>query len=591
MKNNNATGLTRLFRHYPFIIASLLLFLLCIGYNLLTRLGLFPDESAHIGFVLDVIRQNFPDYRHGLMYESNKLNYLEHPALYYIITGWYAKFLLFFHDFSYKSFRLTNYIFSTLTLLFTYRALLKMKIDKDAILFAFFPLLSIPMFIMLSASVNNDPLMILGCTIVFYAFTLIYSNDSEQVDKSNTAFIRYLLLGCTITALTKATGALVIVCLLGCFLLLDFRKVKKILSNLNRKNILLTGATMVIVVGYYGAIWHTYGNFFPSAQENPSIWYQQMNPTAPRMNLSEHLLAFYQSNLYTLLDPYGHQNFLDTIYRERLESLVLIAFPLFWFLCLLWLSKNNINLFRMNCVFSLAFIVFMAIYFYKIHALHMATGYPGAMQSRYFYGFLPFFVSIYALAFNIIKKAIIKIFIYSVFVATLIFSFYPSWSPLFSSYFGQETFNTNYGELTAGSRYEQSFTAQSSTLKKVEIKIGTYQRINKGALVLSLLNLNGDLIASSSKDMSSLVDNGWATFKFDNLELQKGSSYILRLTSDKSTAGNAITWWALSEFKELPQFQGTQQGPADLRANRYLEGLSSINGKKINGTFAFRIYK
>ncbi|WP_312043787.1 hypothetical protein [Erwinia sp.] len=47
-----------------------------------------------------------------------------------------------------------------------------------------------------------------------------------------------------------------------------------------------------------------------------------------------------------------------------------------------------------------------------------------------------------------------------------------------------------------------------------------------------------------------------------------------------------------SAFEELLQFKGTTpQEPADMRGNRYLEGLNTINSKRVEDTFAFRVYK
>ena len=578
--------LNQLYQHYPLIAALTTLLLLCVGYNYSTPLGVFPDEGPHLGFVMDVVRQGLPDYSHGLIWNSSKLNYLEHPALYYVITGKFAQLILHYHDFSLKFLRLTNYFFSALTIYFSWLALLRLKISKNACLFAFIPLLSIPMFIMLSASVNNDPLMILGCTLAFYAFVTFYS-DHTQLSK----FIFLLLAGCLITALTKATGALSIICVIFCFIIFDFKKAKYILTNLSGRLWVSIFIALAIVAIYYLLTWHHFDRFFPSPQENPAFWYQKTVPDAPRMSLIQHLIAFYRSNMFTLLDPYGHQNFDDSIWREKLEFIVIIAFPFCWVISLFSQYKNNRNIFQLIVVYTISFILFMCFYFMKIRSLHLSTGYPGAMQSRYFYGFLPFFIMVYALSFDWLKNLFIKFLVSLVLAATILFSFYPAWAPQFSPWYGQETFNMTYGELTPNRIFEQTFVARSKEVNIIALKIGTYQRKNVGSLSLSLYDRASKLIASDVVDVASVADNSWVQFHFKNIALHRGSGYILRLTSSNMQPGSAVTWWALGPFKEYEQYAGTAEGPADTGGNRYTDGINAVDGKPMKGTFTFRIYR
>lgn len=587
MKSKKNSGIfIRLYHYYPLIFALTTLLLLCVGYNYSTPLGIFPDEGAHLGFVMDVVRQGLPDYSHGLIWNSLKLNYLEHPALYYVFTGEFAKLFLHYHDFSLKFLRFTNYFFSALTIYFCWLALLKLKISKNACLFAFIPLLSIPMFIMLSSSVNNDPLMILGCTLAFYAFVTFY-NDPSQLSK----FILLLLAGCVITALTKATGALNIICVIFSFIIFDFKKVKYILKNLSGRLWFSIFIALAIVAVYYLSIWYRFGHFYPSPQENPAFWYQKTVPDAPRMGIMQHLIAFYHFNMYTLLDPYGHQNFVDTIWREKLEFTVIAALPLCWVISLFSLYKRNRNVFRLMVVYTIAFILFMFFYFIKIRSLHLETGYPGAMQSRYFYGFLPFFIMVYALSFDRIKNLFIKISGGLLLIATMLFSFYPSWAPQFSPWYGQETFNMTYGELTPDRLFEQTFVARSKEVNTIALKIGTYQRKNVGSLSLSLYDSASKLIASNVVDAASIADNSWVQFHFKNIALQPGAGYILRLTSSNTQPGRTVTWWALGAFKEYEQYAGTAEGPGETNGNRYTNGINAVDGKPMKGVFTFRIYR
>lgn len=160
------------------ILVIFLFYILCFGYYSGTDLGLFPDENQHLGYVIDVTNHGFPDYVRGMSYGTNKLNYLQHPALYYLVAGAVEKLLDLLNISDFKLIRLVNVVISSLTLLTVYFSLKKFISNQFVIFTSLLLIISIPMFVALSSSISNDPLMILGGALIFHALILYYHNSS-----------------------------------------------------------------------------------------------------------------------------------------------------------------------------------------------------------------------------------------------------------------------------------------------------------------------------------------------------------------------------------------------------------------------------
>jgi Glycosyltransferase family 87 len=101
-----------------------------------------------------------------------------------------------------------------------------------------------------------------------------------------------------------------------------------------------------------------------------------------------------------------------------------------------------------------------------------------------------------------------------------------------------------FGELTSGRTFEQRFVAKSYRLKQIDLFLSTFSRENNNFIQLEVMNNYGKQLAVFKRSEMLLQGNGWESFKFSPIQLQKGKIYFLRLTSAKSYNGNAITWWA-----------------------------------------------
>lgn len=570
------------------ILILVIFLILCTGYYLNSGLGYFPDENPHLGYVLDVAKHGFPDYINGKTYDSVKLNRLEHPALYYIIAGTIDKIAIFLNSPLYKSLRIVNFFLSSLTLFFIYKSLKSFKVNNESVLLSMLVLISIPMFVLLSASINNDPLMIFGCALVFYGLSLYYNNYSARQT------LHYILMGGVIVSLTKATGALSVVCILFIFTIIENKKLLINCSQLKRVDFIYILLSMLCVAGYYGYMQVTYGKFFPAPQGDPSDWFHAANPDAPRYTKTEYITAFYQSNLYTLLSPYGHKPFDDWDIRRQFLGLTLCLLPILSLIVFFRKIKERSPQWRFIALSWISFSLFMLFYFITIHRLNVKTGYPGAMQARYFFGFFPAMVIIYAISIHSIKSNFIKLTLALLISCTTLFSFYPAFYPsvikITHPYFGQTNNNTVLVELTKDHVFEQSFIAQYNSVDEVDLNLATYARINTGILSLEIIDNSGKVIAKQNLNINKINDNAWNSFDFNPTPLLKDSKYTLRLSSRDSTQGNAITWYAYKKPNPYPMYNGTIYGPEEINSQHYKEWQASIDGTPVEATFSFKIY-
>lgn len=577
-----------LYENKSFASIIVFFFILCIGYYLGSDLGLFPDENPHLGYVLDVAKYGFPDYATGVIYDANKLNRLEHPALYYMLAGGIKKIALIFNMDLYKSLRFVNVIISIITIAVIHSSLKEFKVKQLPIALSLLILVCIPMFVLLSVSINNDPLTFLGCALIFHGLALYYNNSSLK----NVLIL--FILGGVVVSLTKATGALSVACIVFVFFIIEIKKLKSRLFELSINNIILLLASLLFIAAYYLITFIKFGKFFPAPQGDPSDWYKLANPDAHRFTITEQIVAFYQANLHTLLIPYGHKPFYDTKLREELLKILFLILSFITVLFTFKNMKNRSSESRFYFVCILSFLIFMCFYFITIHRMNLKTGYPGAMQARYFFGFLPAFIIISALNYQKIRIKFIRVIICTLIFITSALSLYPAYQPtvfklLLPSY-GQTWSDTVVGELTEGRVFEQAFTSQSHKLNRIDLYMATYARVNTGFITLDIIDEQGNLRGSSTLNLAELNDNSWTTFKFNNVSLIKGDKYKLKLTAKNSTPGNAITWYAYTEKYPFPMFAGTLLGPSEKPLERYAEGQGYIDGKAVDATFAFKIY-
>ena len=572
-----------------FGLALLAFLIMCVGYYSAYELGAFPDETAHLGYILDVIDKGFPDYKQGKdakVGRNQKLNYLKHPALYYVITGNTPRFFYIDKVQDHKRFRLANVIFSTLTLLVIYLSIRRLCLSPWSLWMGLTFILTIPMFVVLSVAVNNDPLMILGCALV--TFSLV---ELIQHERPLLALILFLT-GFVITFLTKATGALTVVTIVSYFVVFYYKNIIHFYSIAPKARIITPLALMIVLI-YYVGIYVNFGTFFPTPQGAPRDWYAAVNPDAPRWSLMEHLSRFLESNYISLVNVIAEGDIPGLAGRDFTLGSILMVFIIL-VLYTIYSALHHGKYKPIILGLTLSFVTFMVIYFVTIRGMHLSTGYTKAMQARYFFGFLPGAAILVAIACDSIRSALLRLSLTALFVVGLFFSIYPIYAKLTHGYGpGQLQANVHFGELLPGRRFEQSFVADDNTIHRVELLLATYIRINTATIKIQLVDESNSVMASSDINASELADNSWASFGFgaDGVAVVPGEKYLIRLISDDSKPGNAITWWA-AERKEEKQspFTGTPYGPPDPLDDYFVQGEALVDGNIVKADFAFKIY-
>lgn len=98
------------------------------------------------------------------------------------------------------------------------------------------------------------------------------------------------------------------------------------------------------------------------------------------------------------------------------------------------------------------------------------------------------------------------------------------------------------GELVDGMTVTQTVTVPAEKTTGLELLAGTYGRANTGTLHLALTDHAGELVLQQDIDVGTLEDGKYTSVFFDTpLEMARGETLILTLTTTGCTPGNAVT--------------------------------------------------
>ena len=570
---NNSRRAAGILHRYIWVFPLLIFLTLCCGFYLYHGIGDFPDERQHLGYVADVGKFGFPNYIDGEVFGGGALNYLNHPPLYYLIAGGMAKLLPELSEGTAKYVRIVNVLISALTLYAMFLGMRRLKLGVLPILFGFAFLLSVPMFTLLSASVNSDPLTVLGAALATVSCLYCYETDGRS--KALLLF----LSGFTVAFLSKATGALAVTCIALAFGLLNFRLSLTTIKNLSRTQRLVAVFTVLTVGGYFALNLFIYGKIFPAPQKNPPPdWYLTQYFDLPRIGLRAYWSRFCDVNLTTLISPYGHTEFPDHSWRPAILKSILGSFPIFAAVAIWGEIRAKSSKWRFVVAMILAAALFIVVYLFKLRLMYLATGYPAGMQARYAFGLLPGIAIVYAMALGHVRYVVLRLPLVAYFCAGVGYLFYPSYFQLlYPTYMSQIAVTTNFGELSSGRSFAQTFVAKSSTIHRIDLLLATYARTNHGAITLEVLDNAGHAIAAASTAARKLDDNAWCEFDFKDLKVIPNESYTLKLSSADSRPGDAVTWWAAS-------------GAGANASDYFVNGRALVDGRPEEADFAFKIY-
>lgn len=109
-------------------------------------------------------------------------------------------------------------------------------------------------------------------------------------------------------------------------------------------------------------------------------------------------------------------------------------------------------------------------------------------------------------------------------------------------------------DLSDGRTVRQSFDVRAAGLRRVDVLTGTYDRINDGAVVATLIDdATGELVARREVAAANLPSNDWLTLDFAARADSAGRRYTLEVRSDGAdTSRAAMLWSALAAGNPLP---------------------------------------
>lgn len=215
------------------------------------------------------------------------------------------------------------------------------------------------------------------------------------------------------------------------------------------------------------------------------------------------------------------------------------------------------------------------------------TPYPASVvegvQGRYF--LMPIIIICYGVTLQIRRPFDNKVYHFFCASALIIFSlfsvqktgellldrYFVSDTQLFAFKIGSYTTDRIYGELTKGRAFSQSFRAEGNYIFKVRLFLATLSRKNTGIAKLSILDAAGKSLFEKLIDVKALVDNAWIDIPAGGFGVERGRTYVLRLTSPYGVEGNSISWWASNH-------------------DSYKDGNAFVDSTRAEGDFAFEVF-
>lgn len=258
--------------------------------------GAPPDEWAHLTYVNEIATGHrlMPDYAGSVILNSTRLNYLNHPPLYYTAVGTVGRVLGWKVPDNVSEYRLLSAAFVALGVGLWVLAIRLLGGSRWLALGSAVATLSIPMFPYLSASVNNDTLGYLGVAIFFLGIGL---------RRSNVGIAYYVgAIGLLVAALTKANAAFFLIVFTAAWLGLRLRAGENLFRDRYfRRSLLLV---MVVAGAYFGYARLRYGSLFPHAGDS----YAWTHP-AHLMGFGRYVGAFLRAMTGRLPDVMSHQSY------------------------------------------------------------------------------------------------------------------------------------------------------------------------------------------------------------------------------------------------------------------------------------------
>ena len=370
----------------------------------------FPDENAHIGYViyLDESKKIIPEYERMHQYsmvceegsygyyqeEEGSINYLGHPPFYYHLMRLFANTenVDGYVKVDILAMRIANMLLTAMSFVILYYICFSRFIRRSTNILPHLIVtvssVSVPMTAYIGAGVSNDNLITLGMMLLFWGCLRYYE---DKID-----FLTYGLVGIgfAISILTKLTAGEMAVVVLLIIVLHDLIRKRGLKIFLN-KYFAATVICYILPIVYYLSIYLKYHAFQPSLQVLDYDYYKTTTFYVAQnarevLSFTEYFKYYWTNFIYTWVTIYGHNGWINKYgaWLGWLGPLLIVIFPIIQMVrC--FISKTS------KSGFYLAFLgglLFTAItQFVHAYQTFLSAGYSGGYQSRYYLCLIPFF--------------------------------------------------------------------------------------------------------------------------------------------------------------------------------------------------------
>ena len=336
------------------------------------------------------------------MLNSDELNYLSHPPLYYSINAILGNLLEIEPYKDYQWFRLISLGMVALGLFFYISAAVNLKVAGYGLfIFACSPLI-IPNFIYIASSVNNDNLSFLAAACLFYSLSFFHSDRNIRLIFPVVGIYTSIF----IIALTKANVALYALALiLSWFIFTRFKYFKSFYIS----KIYLLGLILgILVIAYYAYTFVIFGKFFPY----PKYVYE-INPVQLSMGYIEYAKIFIVLLFSRFSVAYGHVGY--EVYSGILLNSFYFVFIFSGFFYIFYrvfilIKKGKSLVFPLFDAMYVALIALFIAHLVLGYQGYMQTGIVAAVQPRYYLFIFPILWLPVYIYFS--KTGFFKIFFY-----------------------------------------------------------------------------------------------------------------------------------------------------------------------------------
>lgn len=114
--------------------------------------------------------------------------------------------------------------------------------------------------------------------------------------------------------------------------------------------------------------------------------------------------------------------------------------------------------------------------------------------------------------------------------------------------------SSSIGEITKGKVIQYEFTSSIENMDSIGIQFATYNRKNKGNVLVQLYDRDNSLIKSEMVNSSNLKDGSYKMVSFSKIKDSAGKNYVLKISGVDTEVNSAPTIFTSQSFSNVKTF-------------------------------------